>query len=72
MVEVLCELGHLLGLDHVPDSAELMNGHNLGLLDYGPGDRAGQDRQWSLRVSANRGTGRSSDLCRESLASSRT
>lgn len=41
MVEVLCELGHLLGLDHVPDSAELMNGHNLGLLDYGPGDRAG-------------------------------
>jgi hypothetical protein len=38
---ILHELGHLLGLNHVPDSAELMNGHNLGLLDYGPGDRAG-------------------------------
>lgn len=38
---ILHELGHLLGLNHVPDSAELMNGHNVGLLDYGPGDLAG-------------------------------
>jgi hypothetical protein len=38
---ILHELGHVLGLDHVPDSAELMNGRNVGLLDYGPGDLAG-------------------------------
>lgn len=38
---ILHELGHVLGLGHVPDSAELMNGYNVGLLDYGPGDLAG-------------------------------
>jgi hypothetical protein len=38
---VLHELGHLVGLAHVPDAAELMNAENLGLLDYGPGDLAG-------------------------------
>ena len=38
---ILHEIGHLLGLDHVADSAELMNGRNVGLLDYGSGDLAG-------------------------------
>lgn len=38
---ILHELGHLLGLDHVPDHAQLMNARNEGLLDYGPGDLAG-------------------------------
>jgi hypothetical protein len=38
---VLHELGHVVGLAHVTDPAELMNGDNLGLLDFGPGDLAG-------------------------------
>ena len=38
---VLHELGHLVGLAHVHDRGELMNADNLGLLDFGPGDRAG-------------------------------
>jgi len=38
---VLHELGHLVGLAHVKDGGELMNGENLGLLDFGPGDLAG-------------------------------
>jgi len=38
---VLHELGHLVGLAHVSDQAELMNADNVGQLDYGPGDRAG-------------------------------
>jgi hypothetical protein len=38
---VLHELGHLVGLAHVPDHAELMYADNVGQLDYGPGDREG-------------------------------
>lgn len=41
---VLHELGHLVGLAHVDDPNELMHGDNLGLLDFGPGDRAGLAR----------------------------
>lgn len=41
---LLHELGHLVGLAHVADRAELMNAENLGLLDFGPGDRAGLAR----------------------------
>ena len=35
------ELGHLVGLAHVDDPDELMNDDNLGLTEYGPGDREG-------------------------------
>lgn len=38
---VLHELGHLVGLDHVDDPAELMYEENVGVLGYGPGDREG-------------------------------
>ena len=38
---VMHELGHLLGLDHVPDSAELMYESNLGRTTLGKGDRKG-------------------------------
>jgi hypothetical protein len=38
---VLHELGHLIGLAHVSDPAELMYADNVGHLDYGPGDRTG-------------------------------
>jgi hypothetical protein len=41
---VLHEFGHLVGLAHVKDPDELMNGENLGLLDFGPGDLAGLAR----------------------------
>lgn len=41
---VLHELGHLVGLAHVDDPGELMHGDNVGLLDFGPGDRAGLAR----------------------------
>jgi hypothetical protein len=37
----LHELGHLVGLAHVDDERELMNAHNRGQLDFGPGDREG-------------------------------
>jgi len=35
------ELGHLVGLDHVDDTAELMNPSTSELTDWGPGDREG-------------------------------
>ena len=38
---VMRELAHLVGLDDVRDPAELMNRDNLGLVDFGPGDREG-------------------------------
>lgn len=41
---LLHELGHLVGLAHVHDDAELMNAENLGRLDFGPGDLAGLAR----------------------------
>lgn len=41
---VMHEFGHVVGLAHVHDPAELMNEDNLGLLDFGPGDLAGLAR----------------------------
>lgn len=38
------EFGHLVGLDHVEDSGELMNAENVGVTSYGPGDLEGLAR----------------------------
>lgn len=38
---VLHEFGHLVGLAHVDDAAELMYRRNIGRTDFGPGDLAG-------------------------------
>lgn len=38
------EFGHLVGLGHVQDPHELMNGHNIGRTTYGPGDLEGLAR----------------------------
>jgi hypothetical protein len=38
---ILHEFGHLVGLAHVNDPAELMYAHNIGRTDFGPGDLAG-------------------------------
>lgn len=38
---LLHELGHLVGLDHVDSPAELMYADEVGLLDFGTGDRNG-------------------------------
>jgi hypothetical protein len=38
---VMHELAHLVGLDHVDDTNELMHRANAGRLDFGPGDREG-------------------------------
>ncbi len=38
---VMHEFGHLLGLDHVDDSSELMYAENVGRSDFGPGDLKG-------------------------------
>jgi hypothetical protein len=38
---VMHELGHVVGLKHVADATELMYEHNVGVLDFGPGDREG-------------------------------
>jgi hypothetical protein len=35
------ELGHVVGLAHVHDRAELMHDDNVGRTDFGPGDRQG-------------------------------
>lgn len=41
---ILHEFGHLVGLGHVRDPAELMSESNSGQLDFGPGDREGLAR----------------------------
>jgi hypothetical protein len=38
---LLHEFGHVLGLDHVDSSGELMNGDNIGRTAFGPGDLEG-------------------------------
>lgn len=38
---MLHEFGHLVGLAHVQDPRELMNEENIGVLDFGPGDKVG-------------------------------
>lgn len=38
---ILHELGHVVGLDHVHDTTELMNPVLMGQRDFGPGDREG-------------------------------
>ena len=38
---IMHELGHLVGLDHVDDPGELMHADNIGLQEFGPGDRQG-------------------------------
>lgn len=42
------ELGHLVGLDHVPDPGELMFEQNFGRTGYGPGDLEGLARLGSI------------------------
>jgi hypothetical protein len=41
---LLHEFGHVVGLAHVDDEAELMNADNVGMLDFGTGDRKGLAR----------------------------
>lgn len=38
---IMHELGHVLGLDHVSDPAQLMSAENRGVMDFAEGDRAG-------------------------------
>lgn len=42
------ELGHLLGLDHVDDPAELMNADNIGRDEFGEGDLTGLAKLGSI------------------------
>ena len=41
---IMHELGHVVGLDHVDDSHELMNARNIGKTDFGAGDLEGLRR----------------------------
>jgi hypothetical protein len=41
---IMHELAHVLGLAHVNSPFELMYERNLGLTQYGPGDRQGLAR----------------------------
>lgn len=38
---IMHELGHVVGLDHVDDSKQLMNADNTGITAFADGDRAG-------------------------------
>jgi hypothetical protein len=38
---IMHELGHVVGLDHVDDSKQLMNAENTGITAFADGDRAG-------------------------------
>jgi len=42
------ELGHVLGLDHVDDTGELMNAKYIDQDGFGPGDRKGLERLHEL------------------------
>ena len=42
------EFGHVVGLDHVDDPAELMYESNVGITSYGPGDLEGMARLGSI------------------------
>jgi hypothetical protein len=41
---ILHELGHVVGLDHVPDRTQLMYPDEIGQTDFGAGDRVGLAR----------------------------
>ncbi len=43
------EVGHLVGLDHTPDSTQLMHSENVGVADFQNGDRRGLARLGDIR-----------------------
>jgi hypothetical protein len=46
---ILHELGHLVGLDHTSDSAQLMHSENVGVDAFQPGDRRGLAKLGDVR-----------------------